>query len=100
VVLFDMSSGKRTLETRLMKGVSGLGFGIMPVMESDEESFEYDCQGASEIGSGVSEASFVEIKSKSPLSGRGAGHIAVGCVAMNDMVGKRYKQISDMMEKL
>lgn len=64
MVLLDWSSGKRTLETRLMKGVPGR---------------VTDCQDEIESGFSVRE---VELY----LSERRAGGIAVGCADMNDMV--------------
>ena len=82
VVLFDSSSGKRTLETRLMKGVPGLS--IMEV------SYATDCQD--EIESGLSTLGAVG----QPLSDRVAGGIADGCAAMNDMGGSVNRSFSSV----
>ena len=71
MVLFDSSSGKRTLETRLMKGVPGLS--IIEVL--------YATDYQDEIESGLSTLGVVG----QPLSDRVAGGIADGCAAMNDM---------------
>ena len=72
VVLFDWSSGKRMLETRLGKGVPGLSI--------IEDSF-IDCQD--EIDSGLLVKDVGQW-----LSERGPGGIAEGCAVMNDMLGR------------
>ena len=74
-VLFDWSSGKRMLEMRLTKGVPALStFSIM------EQSKSTDCQD--EIESGL----FDRDGFKEWPSEMGAGGIAFGCAALNDMV--------------
>ena len=78
-VLFDQSSGKRTLETHLTKGVPALS--IFSIMEQSKST---DCQD--EIESGLFDRDgFGQWPSE-----KGAGGIAVGCAAMNDMVRNKH----------